>query len=180
MNLFILICLLILTPHFLFAAGFGANSFSELIYGTIDNFLNPLGTIIVSVSVVWFIYNVIQFIRAGEKDKPKYRTGMVYGIVGLTVMVSLWGLVYIFQSTFGIRTGSEIMGPPIGAKQSEVIVFQDGVSYKSTATFNGNVNFNSQVSGDSSGGGKGIFAGAVDFWNHSIVEPIQRSLGIIK
>ncbi len=58
--------------------------------------------LLISVAVVWFLWNVFQYtIKAAEEDKTKARDGMVWGIVGIFVMVSVWGLVAILQSTFG-------------------------------------------------------------------------------
>ena len=64
--------------------------------------LNKAVPLIISIAVVWFIYNVFMFTIAGDEDKRKAaKTGMVWGIVGIFVMVSIWGLVAILQSTFG-------------------------------------------------------------------------------
>ena len=66
------------------------------------NLLKLALPLIISLAVVWFIYNVFRYMIAGsEDDKAKAKTDMVWGIVAIFVMVSVWGLVGILQSTFG-------------------------------------------------------------------------------
>ena len=67
-----------------------------------QSFLNQAVLLITSVAVVWFMYNVFRYAVAGnEEDKATAKTQMVWGIVGIFVMVSIWGLVAILQRTFG-------------------------------------------------------------------------------
>lgn len=64
---------------------------------------------IISLAVIFLLWNVFTYAIAGDEEKKKAsRINMVYGIVGLFVMVSIWGLVAILQSTFGTSgvTGS--------------------------------------------------------------------------
>ena len=51
-----------------------------------------------------FIWGVVQTVinPAEEAKKEKGRQFMIWGIIALTVMVSMWGLVRIFGNTFGI------------------------------------------------------------------------------
>ncbi len=69
-------------------------------FGDILSMLVPF---IISIAVVWFIWNVLQYTIAGNEEKKKTaKEGMIWGIVGIFVMVSVWGLVRILQSTFGL------------------------------------------------------------------------------
>jgi hypothetical protein len=64
--------------------------------------LNKLVPLFISVAVVWFIWSVFQFTVAGnEEAKLKAKEHIIWGIVGLFIMVSVWGLVAILQATFG-------------------------------------------------------------------------------
>ncbi len=76
-----------------------------------DNFYNLLGglvPIIVSLAIVAFLYGVQKYILAGaSEDKVKEgREMMIYGIIGIFVMVSVWGLVRIVVQTFFGTTDS--------------------------------------------------------------------------
>ncbi len=64
--------------------------------------LNRAVPIIISLAVVYFIYQVFRYAVAGnEDDKALAKTHMIWGIVGIFVMVSIWGLVAILTTTFG-------------------------------------------------------------------------------
>ena len=64
-------------------------------------FLTKAVFFIISLAVVWFIFNVFRYTISGDDAKKKEaKDGMVWGIVGIFVMVSVWGLVAILQATF--------------------------------------------------------------------------------
>jgi len=69
-----------------------------------QNLLNVAVPIIIALAVVWFLWNVFQFIVKEGEDKDKAKSGMIWGIVAIAVMVSVWGLVGILTSTFGTKT----------------------------------------------------------------------------
>jgi hypothetical protein len=71
-----------------------------------QGFLNKAVPLLISLAVVYFIYQVFRYAVAGnEEDKAKAKTHMIWGIVGIFIMVSVWGLVAILQSTFGTTSG---------------------------------------------------------------------------
>lgn len=54
------------------------------------------------MTVVAFLYGVQKYILAGA-DETKLKEGrdmMIYGIIGIFVMVSVWGLVKLVTDTF--------------------------------------------------------------------------------
>lgn len=57
---------------------------------------------LISLAVVWFIWNVIQYtISDDEEKKGKAKEQMIWGIIGIAVIVSIWGLVAILRNMFG-------------------------------------------------------------------------------
>ena len=68
----------------------------------INNSVIPL---IASLAVATFIWGVIQYVMNTEEEakREKGKQFMIWGIIGLTVMVGVWGLVSILGSTFGIE-----------------------------------------------------------------------------
>ena len=65
--------------------------------------LNSIVPLLVALGLVYFIWGIVQFVIAGgEEAKTKGREKMIYGIIGFTVIVSLWGLVNIVVNTFGL------------------------------------------------------------------------------
>lgn len=82
-----------------------ANAFSVL--GVIANILRILIPILITVALIVFIYGVIKYVIAkNSDDKGQARKVIVRGIIGLFVIVSVWGLVAVIQTTFGIETNT--------------------------------------------------------------------------
>lgn len=70
----------------------------------INNTIIPL---IFTVAVLMFIWGTVKFflINAGEEEqRSEGKRFMIWGIVALAAMLSVWGLVNILGSTFGINT----------------------------------------------------------------------------
>lgn len=60
--------------------------------------------LLISISVIIFIIGVIKFISNAD-DSGKREEGrdfILYGLIGLFVIVSVWGLVGVLQGTFGL------------------------------------------------------------------------------
>ncbi len=66
--------------------------------------LRPVVPLLIGLAVVLFVYGVIIFMfsEGGEK-KEEGKSYMIWGIVGIFVMVSVWGLVSILISTFQLN-----------------------------------------------------------------------------
>lgn len=66
--------------------------------------------LLVSISVIVFIIGVIRYIKNADDSSAREegRNFMIYGIVGLFVMISVWGLVGVLQGTFGLGTSTFI------------------------------------------------------------------------
>jgi len=83
------------------------------IFNLAGSFLNKAVPLIISLAIVWFIYNVFMYVVAGKGDEDKQKTAktnMIWGIVGIFVMVSIWGLVAILQSTLGTANVTGTIG----------------------------------------------------------------------
>ena len=69
----------------------------------IHKLLNSILPVLVALGVVYFVWGVVQYvIKDDEEAKKKEKDRIIYGIIGLTVIVSLWGLVNIVVNTFGL------------------------------------------------------------------------------
>lgn len=68
--------------------------------------------IIIGLALILFLWGLVKFMRTqSEEEKKKGRSSMIWGIVILAVMVSVWGLVRLVQQTAGI-TGEETVTSP--------------------------------------------------------------------
>ncbi len=64
---------------------------------------------LISLAVVWFIWNTIQYTISDDEDKKsKAKDQMVWGIIGIAVIVSVWGLVAILRNMFGVDNSGGI------------------------------------------------------------------------
>ncbi|MBM2817933.1 MAG: protein of unknown function with transrane region [Parcubacteria group bacterium] len=88
-------------PIFAFADVTDANS----LFSTAQDILKKILPLIISVAVIYFVYNAFSYmIAADEEKKGEAKSKMIYGIIALFVMVSVWGLVGILSGTFGFST----------------------------------------------------------------------------
>ena len=77
------------------------------------NTLNTVIVIIFALATVVFGWGIVQYISAGGNDE-KLKAGrqhMLWGIIGMAVMMAVWGLAKILANYFGI-TGPGNVGVP--------------------------------------------------------------------
>ena len=80
------------------------NSLSSKIIGIGNTIIG----ILIAVAVIYIVYNVLMFIvKAGSDDRKTYQHAILWGIVGLAVILSIWGLVAIITNTVGTTTGGQ-------------------------------------------------------------------------
>lgn len=77
--------------------------------GELMNYVLPM---IILLGVIYFVWGVVQYVIAdSEEAKVKGRDSIIYGIVGLAVIVAMWGLVRIVQNTFGLNDDNQNKAP---------------------------------------------------------------------
>lgn len=82
---------------------FGAEGLEGLI-DKINNVLKAVVPLLIALAVVFFLWGVLKFVTAGgdEEKRAQGRDTMIYGIIAIFVMVSVWGLVKILEDTFKV------------------------------------------------------------------------------
>jgi len=87
----------------------------QSILGLVGGILKSLVPVLIGIALVVFIWNMIGFIaNAGDEGKAKeYKQGMIWGIIALFVIVSIWGLVYFIISSLGLAQSYNFNAPPI-------------------------------------------------------------------
>lgn len=70
--------------------------------------VNPLIPVLIGIAVLFFIWGAFKFTIAEGDEKKKSKDYMVWGIVGLFIMVSLWGIVNILEYTFKLDTSTTV------------------------------------------------------------------------
>jgi len=77
--------------------------------------INSVIPVILALTVVWIIWSAFNLTKSdGEEARKEWRDAILYGIVGLFVMVSIYGLVNILTGTF--QFGSSNITAPNVAK----------------------------------------------------------------
>lgn len=86
--------------------------FTKIAYASLDSFLgkvnaqivNPLITLLFALAVVFFLYGVLEFIIGQDNDEKKTsgKSHMLWGVVGLTIMIGVWTLLNIVLNTLNI------------------------------------------------------------------------------
>ncbi len=71
-----------------------------------QNIINPLISLLFALAVVYFLYGVVQFLMNQDNDENKTtgKNHMLWGIIGIAIMLGVYGLINIVLSTFGFPT----------------------------------------------------------------------------
>ena len=80
---------------------------------TIGKILNTVIPVLIVLGVLYFVWGVVAYVIGNDEEaKKKGRNRIIYGIIGLVVIVGMWGLVNLVTSTFGLsNTGVPITTP---------------------------------------------------------------------
>ncbi len=80
---------------------------------TFSGILGVLMPILISLAVIFFIFSLLMFILKEGEDKAEAKTQMIWGIVILFVMISVWGLVGVLSDTLNLdNTMPNVPGLP--------------------------------------------------------------------
>lgn len=83
------------------------------IINTLKELVNGVIPVLELVAVVVFLWGVIKFIRAGgnEQEIKEAKGYIIYGLIGMFVLISFWGIMNLLAATFGITPGGNIPIP---------------------------------------------------------------------
>lgn len=74
--------------------------------------LNPLIGLLFAAALVYFIYGVVKFIANADNEaaREKGKQHILYSIIGLVIMVGVWGIIELIINSLGSQ-------PPEGYEQ---------------------------------------------------------------
>ena len=85
------------------------------LYRVNDLILNPIILLAFAVSLVLFLYGLVRFLSVDSGDKgttrAEARNSIMWGMVGMLIMFSVYGIIRLVLGTFGI---SGIENTPAG------------------------------------------------------------------
>jgi len=67
--------------------------------------IDPLIRLLFAAAIVYFVYGVFTYIRKADDSDARLEGAnhILWSTVGLFIMVSVWGIIAILESTFGVR-----------------------------------------------------------------------------
>jgi hypothetical protein len=104
--------LMAFSPVLAFAAEANLGGLSNLVT-QFGNIIGKLMPILFILGIVYFFWGLVKFIMgAGDAKKVAEGRGiMIYGIIALAVMASVYGLIGWLQSSLGVQGGGTIPLP---------------------------------------------------------------------
>lgn len=102
-----------LVPFLAYAQTAGSTCGSGLvgILCRISDFFDAVLPVLVALGVIYFVWGVVQYVIGdSEEAKKKGRDRIIFGIIGLAVIVSIWGLVAILNQTLGLGGATGLVG----------------------------------------------------------------------
>jgi uncharacterized membrane protein YidH (DUF202 family) len=84
-----------------YAAGQSLNGF----IGNVDSvIINPLISFLFALAILFFLYGVLKFVlnQENEEKKTEGKSHMLWGIIGIVIMLGVWTILNIVLNTFGI------------------------------------------------------------------------------
>lgn len=101
----------------LFSAKVAYASFDSFLANVNSMIINPLILFLFALAVVYFLYGVLEFIMNQENEEKKTtgKSHMLWGIIGITIMLGVWTILNMIISTFNIK-GINIQEEGGGAK----------------------------------------------------------------
>lgn len=80
----------------------------------IGSLLNSVIPVLIALGVVYFVWGVVTFvISSDEEAKTAGRNRIVFGIIGLAVIIGMWGLVNLLKNTFNLNNTTNVQLPTI-------------------------------------------------------------------
>ncbi len=103
----------------------GFEGLNKLILSLSNGVIRSIGYMLFTLAVVAFFWGIIQFIwsaRQGAEGKgiSNGKTFMMWGLIGLFVMFSVWGIIKFAQGVFGIQGENTIIVPDLQFRQGGV------------------------------------------------------------
>ena|SRR3989344_1637277 len=86
--------------------------FATVAYASVDSFIananrlivNPLIYLLFALAVAYFLYGMLQFLANKDNDEKKTagKSHMIYGVIGITVMMGVFAIMNMLLDTFNI------------------------------------------------------------------------------
>lgn len=82
-------------------AAVDTTAFGILVNPIISTIVYPIIQLMFGLAVLYFVWGALQFVLHGadETAREKGKSTMLWGSVGIFIMVSAWGIIYLISNT---------------------------------------------------------------------------------
>ncbi|MFA5999588.1 MAG: hypothetical protein WC783_01210 [Candidatus Paceibacterota bacterium] len=89
---------------FLPKVAYASESFDKFLTNVNTLIINPLIELLFALAVIYFLYGVFEFIRDTDNEEAKTtgKSHMLWGIIGITIMLGVWAILNIVLNTLNI------------------------------------------------------------------------------
>lgn len=79
----------------------------DILQKVVKVIVNPIIQVMFALALILFVYGIFNFVRGA--DNPEVRKQgqqhMLYGLIGLTIMVSVFTIMHLVLNTLGVNGG---------------------------------------------------------------------------
>jgi len=90
---------------------------SGTLFGLLCRFgqlFNSVVPVLIALGVLYFVWGVVSYVIASDEEaKSAGRDRIIFGIIGLAVIIGVWGLVNFLRNTFGLNNNTNIQLPTV-------------------------------------------------------------------
>ena len=115
----LIISLAVLAPSVAMAQTSVVNDSNTLI-ARIISIGNAIIGLLIAFAVIWIIIAVIRFIMASGDDRADKRSSILWGVVGLAIILSIWGLVALLRNTFNLDNAAPVPDYPVNPNPTPI------------------------------------------------------------
>jgi ABC-type long-subunit fatty acid transport system fused permease/ATPase subunit len=94
--------LALFAPMFAFAQTLNTTYFASIM-GFIQSLVSWVFPLAITIGLLAFFWELIQYIRAPADKKGEQRTGLLYSILALFIMISIVGILRLLQTVTGTQ-----------------------------------------------------------------------------
>lgn len=82
-----------------------ASSVDTFVYNVDRMIINPIIYVLFALAILIFLYGVLEFLmnQANDEKKTDGKQHMIWGIVGITIMLGVWTILGFVLSSLGIN-----------------------------------------------------------------------------
>lgn len=78
--------------------------FDSVVANIDDKIVNPLILFLFALAVMYFLYGVLNFFINSEDEEARTtgKSHMFWGVVGIAIMISVWGILRLVVNSLGV------------------------------------------------------------------------------